>query len=1190
MPMKKYKEDEKEYSARNDIIDLAEWKRFCSHHKIGELQQGLIPVWLNFTWKFPRIDTKSRLYEDYCYFRNGVDTVSRDVYTTIVHIMGIGNNLFKVTDRFVSGYPEYLYKKKKINAFLVFLDNVFIPWSKYEIVKSDDKYAILFKDRDRDYPFKNIEILSIPFDIIYSENDETSEYARLFSFDKTGKFNLNGPIHVSSKNPNIGCAHMCLNSYNLTDMGIDTNRDIQLSNIYTFDMNGYMTHPTNNTDFVELTNLLTMEDGITRKRWVISLYSNESCGNEAFALRAKNKPFLKQLVKRQAGIHNFDYELVKKKYDCRLGNQDIDTKYEQSIDYAFWSDHNKLDKIYHDRKLFNLVKVENPIIDNGKVIITRDYYDTHPYKTYGIIFNNGIANHNMNNQISYFDNKMITSVFGSLNDLWVAYFHKNINGKYDVRYNNGIEYSNPYIPLEDTVVLTDAGDPDNLYPIEYTPQNGKLIIDPLFKDTKLYVCSRFQFVHKQYYITDNVLELDKEFETCYDHKKYMVFHEGRFINPRNYRVVRPNLLNKNRVRKSAIYFKFNPGPRRIIDVYYIGSLPNKPIAFNGDLLIDCRKAKAKEEGQKRFRVPYPFKNYPREYNSFFCIKNSLYMDKDRYKIDGDYIEFDNDEGNHFIKNEELVFVFPYYKDEWDWDGDIPDYAMIEYDYHMQVTTADTTTMTFPTYTDIVPGEAVMLFNNTTYMPPTNYSINGNVVTFGEVIPKDFQITLVVEKHKHPVDRINDIYIDTKVFNITQDTYELPIEDDFYDSIMLMYGSTVVSPDAYTIDRYRGVLEFTEESEGIPAGRDLFMFYFKSKDDVDTNTKRTHIKTEFFTSFIEHKTKTFNIPYQYVHPYKFEHNKMVLFCNSIYIDPSKYTVSNNVITLIDPDEWFDDNSNIFIMIAYREYGFKPRRNLGYKDVIWFQEVGIETILYQKKYKVPPPFVGGEDSPFIVTLGDTFIPEDWYTYDENTSILEFKDDYTNFQQGMGLKFTYIHNGGFSHFYKTEVALDVTNGQREVPIPAPYSNFVDFNRRMLVFLNTTYLDKDRYLVDNVNKKIILKEPIPGDNFQINFVFFYTGNKWNGLATYLPRSGYFVLRRDLLDRNMTNEMMMVFINGKLTEKEHIINISNTIFKVGIRPDDRRYDLCIIQMAPKIKELHSKYSDRFDDWEKLIDPIPISQ
>lgn len=1193
MPLKKYIEKEKEYSARNDIISLAEWKRFNSHHKINELQQGLIPVWLKFTWRFPRIDRNSKLYEDYCYFKDGIDVVSRDLNTIIVHIMGVGNNLFKVTDRFVSGNMADLYKKNKIMPFLIFIDSVFLPWSQYDLVKSDDKYTILIHNRDRDFPFNNIEILSIPFEIMYSEHDETSEYARLFSFNKNGRFDLDGPIHISSLNQNIGCAHFLLDKYNLTDLGINTDRDIQLSNIYIFSQNGMVLHTNPVTDYTYIGNLLTMDEGYSHtKKWVITLYSTESNNNEAVAMRAKNRDFLKLLIKREAIVEDLDYDLIREPYDCVLNNPNDDARYDDCIDYTFWKDHNKLDKVFESRNNMNMRKYTNLVMDGGKAIIPRDYYDEYPFKTFGIVFTDGLANHIINNSLEYTNNCIKFTPNGTMRDVWGVFFHHIINGKYDVKYDtDGIEYKHTLIPMEDVVVLTHYDDPDNLYPIEYTKVGDKLVIDPIFKDSELYVCSRQQFVHKQYVINDNVLELGKEFETCYNHKKYMVFHEGKYINPRNYKVIRPNLLNKNKVRKSAIYFKFETGVDRIIDVYYVSSIGPEPINFNGDLLIDCHKVKAKK-GQRRFKVPYPFKDYPREYDSFFCIKNSLYVDKNRYIFDGRYIEFNGgDEADTFHQNDDLVFVFPYYKKDY-WDGDIPISAMINFDYHMMITTTDDTTATFASYTDPVPGEAVMLFNNTTFMPPGNYSINGNVVTFGETIPANTQLTLVVERHKHPIDKLNDVVIQVEKHQVTDNPqYTFPLIYEYYDSFLMMYNSSIVPPDAYEIDYYTNTIEFTEESGGIPNDREMFIFYFKDRNDLDSTKKnRFHVQTEFITVDIPTKTQSFNIPYQYTHPYLYEHDKMVLFIDSVYYDPSRYSVVNNVVTLTDPNDWFEGGNVASIMIAYKLVNYnKPPKNLGYKDAIWFQDISVDVRLYQKRYIVPLPFKSGNDSPFIVHLDSTFIPSEWYTYDENTGIIEFKDDALNFLDGMRLNFTFVHNKGYSHFYKTEVAVDMYDGQTEVDIPAPYSNFVNFNRRMLIFLNTTYLDKERYVVDNVNRKIYLKEPILGDNFQLNFVFFYTDNRWNGLATYLPRSGYFLIKRDVIDRNINNEMMLVFINGRLIEKEHIINISNNLFKVGINPDDRRYDLSIIITSPKIADLAYKYGN-MDDWTKLIDPIPITQ
>ena len=108
-----YIDEEAEYSMYNEIFNISEWDRFCSMNKIQELQEGLLPAWLDFSYSIP---------EDSSYYSNGEDTIYRSYFHTVINISGAANKYFfnENTDRYLEGRMDILTRSDKMQPFLIF--------------------------------------------------------------------------------------------------------------------------------------------------------------------------------------------------------------------------------------------------------------------------------------------------------------------------------------------------------------------------------------------------------------------------------------------------------------------------------------------------------------------------------------------------------------------------------------------------------------------------------------------------------------------------------------------------------------------------------------------------------------------------------------------------------------------------------------------------------------------------------------------------------------------------------------------------------------------------------------------------------------------------------------------------------------------------------------------------------------
>ena len=74
---------------------------------------------------------------------------------------------------------------------MLFLDEVFIPLSQIEIRRSDRYTTLFFPNRDAELNprVKSLEIVTIPFRVIYEENKgERANLKPLYAFNNEGKF------------------------------------------------------------------------------------------------------------------------------------------------------------------------------------------------------------------------------------------------------------------------------------------------------------------------------------------------------------------------------------------------------------------------------------------------------------------------------------------------------------------------------------------------------------------------------------------------------------------------------------------------------------------------------------------------------------------------------------------------------------------------------------------------------------------------------------------------------------------------------------------------------------------------------------------------------------------------------------------------------------------------------------------
>ena len=1229
VPGPEYVEEELEYSVPEMIENLEEWKRFNTLTEEGLLQKGLIPIWLkNFWWQ--KVDISNQVYFNRDINGNFGYTRNIDIKKDVIRIMGTANELFpyEKENRYLDDKMIKLFKDNKVHPFLLFINKCFVPWSKIRIVKVDE-FVTFIIDRYRKLPVDSLTILHIPFAIEYNERGIGSCYPTIFRFDRDGKYSDRGDIIITSLDENVIRFEFNENRYwkfnndSLSSDHIPYDFNLTSDNLIAFNTDGTIFNDEYPESSTKVMSMFSIENGTDVPRKVLLFYSIESNRDESIVLRSNNKDWACQIARDDPNavindpINPIDGDLINTRFDYthdRLKTYQDNLR--NSIDYVFNSDHNKFDEIFERLKPLSIRCYQYrdlPITiepDGTKTIsIPRDNVEWFNYKVYQILFFDGYANSDINNSITYTPShiKFIIPNRFTFEELEVVYIRHCMNGKFDITAapSGNIDITNCWIPEDELVVLTDCGDGTrNLAPINHTTVGINTIhIDPAYASTKLYVCNRFQFAHKKFIMKNNEIILPyDEFETCYNKYKYMIFYDGKYLNPSDYTIILPVGEQRKNIDVPRIIFGFKPGPSRVIDVYYVSSLPFGNVNnIHKKFILYCLKRRIEEKNQAKIKVPYPFKNYPRDYDSFFVIKDSIYVDKERYIIDGDYIELTDPVDFAAWIGQDIVFVFPYYINDWDTidDPPLPADSYLDFKNHQVTVATDTSRVTFPTYTIRTANEATMLFFNSTYIDKSRYNLSGNTITMiGETILSGTTVTLVVEVDNKKIYVPGTNNIELTYYRVTpsmpnQLRFMIP-ELSNYDSMLIFKGSVLFDECRYKV--VGNSIYILNPSDALNSSESLTFVFAHSKLDTGAITD-LHVHLDFAHYRFPATTNTFTMTLDPSSKFRLSNENCMLFVNSTYISPDRYSVSGGTFTLLDPDDKFLKGKLALVVYGYEKLP-DPDPELmegDLNDIIYFTERKTISVTRQVTYNIPYMTAGSKvytDFPFFVTSGGgRFIPEIHYTVNKSAGTITFLDDPDNIVGGRNINFTFVHDYGFTDIRKSEVSITLSAGQTivDIPYPAyPYRKLVRLKNRMLLYYGEVYVDRNCYEVDDIKRQIILTDLEVVDDRELTIVFFYTGNVGEeGCVAWLPESGYIKLSNKLVNRNFNKEMYLVFVNGMLIHQKYMMDITNNLFKVT-KDIKTRYDMNFICGSPLIYELKDMYTRDQDKWSNMIKPLHI--
>lgn len=770
----------------------------------------------------------------------------------------------------------------------------------------------------------------------------------------------------------------------------------------------------------------------------------------------------------------------------------------------------------------------------------------------------------------------------------VCYF-RNICNEVIPYPEDGLDYlpikdNNYYIPENDIVIYTTVKGENNLCPIKYTIDriNNKILVDPKYKKYKLYYGSRNQFLYQRIPLQFPVqsIPLPYKFRTGYNENNYFIFVNGRLLNSAFYKVLIPN-LEDNRIENKVLYLSKPISSDDTLDIFYIGSNAFTRINGTGDLVVKPFKVKATEPIQRLFKIPKPYKDYPvNDYNAFMVFKHGTRISTDKYNIvsiynrttesDDYYIDLlDIDE--YLIYDDDLVFIFPYYKAEWETTNALSKTNPLKFITLYKKTTSNTNQVVFDSSSigDFTNDEFIYVFKETKLLNTDEYSVVGkNTIHFNEAIPANTELAVVIESDKDDITNDSTLlnYINIPVMTDGQWSFNLP--GDNFDEYILFRNGELLPKTHYSISNKKLILG--RNYNDLVAGDILTAVY---ANDGSENLNNVNFHEYIVTAKADNEVIIPNdIGIRYT-----EEN-IIVFINNRFIANKFYNIIGN--TLVFDDNIVSEGSTANIYLAYKTIDATDvNYNLSKSSIIQFIEqnntVATDNqstfnIIYPDSL---PDYV--VDCPVLVFIRGILVADSNYTIikdEENTTaVLKLnKKYYSALKQGDRIDFVFCYLPASGSVSKKEYETKLTS--KTVQLPYVYAEPIELSERVLIFINGSFIESDNYTIDKIKRTITLNDDMEVDsNSNLNAVFLYTGSNNSGSVGYVPQSGYLFFDEHTIDRNLNNEMMMVFVNGLLVPKSEIHDVSNSLKKIT-RNIKTRYDLNIITCSPLVTEFKKLY------------------
>lgn len=490
------------------------------------------------------------------------------------------------------------------------------------------------------------------------------------------------------------------------------------------------------------------------------------------------------------------------------------------------------------------------------------------------------------------------------------------------------KYAQNYAVPKEDVRLFARIDYNNYYPLEtHLDSNGKFVVEdsPEAQSLDLFLGTKRQFLHERINITETTvkLELGVTFKTGWNPDNYLVFQNGMLLNSVLYRVYCPSFTSSYVVK--VIYNRnlFRKGD--YIDIFYIEADDRfKNIRFNHDAYIRYVKYICEAENQVIVRVPYPYTGYPKLSEMFFIFNTQTkrYLAKEEdYTVDptGHYVTLNKNDILVTPNVDSITFVFPYCQS--DFESEISkdevgedtgtSFTISSYEW---IPPTPTTAYSLTNIIEFKPPftrytltkENFLLFKNTIFVDPYKYQIvdNSHIKLLDpiDIASAEFDkyTMLIFEETSRKAMGYRSFMLDVRrIVPTTNGQKYIPLPSPPVkplDANFLVFNGALMFDisDQFIWDKANNRLD-VQDTSSIIAGRELIVIFYTNNPLYKKVKTMELVKIKFTStedgSVLMENTAGYDI--------SFNNRNCIIFMNGTYLDPDRYSISNNVLTFNNP---------------------------------------------------------------------------------------------------------------------------------------------------------------------------------------------------------------------------------------------------------------------------------------------------
>lgn len=578
------------------------------------------------------------------------------------------------------------------------------------------------------------------------------------------------------------------------------------------------------------------------------------------------------------------------------------------------------------------------------------------------------------------------------------------------------------IKYEDMQLFVEISE-NNLYPVNYiSDSNGNIKIEDnkYYADLPVYVGSNKQFLYHKYFINfnSNILELEEEFKTGWDPKRYLVFRNGLLLNNSIYKIDVATFTNKIKNKKLYTAVTFRPGDR--IEVFYIESDDNfLHVPYNHDVYMSSNLVYADENEQYVVNVPYPYKSYPKGDKYFFVFnKDGIYLDKKNdytTSEDGSAITlFDHSKlYKTEDRNDYLVFVFPYVRAEFEEEGELLENKYmgntgINFVYSYSKSSGDDGIVSFdPPFTSYeLSKNNFLLFGNTTYISKDRFDlIDNHTIRFNNGVDirhaKYANYTMIIFN-----DMKNSKFNMNSDSNFELDIQQIPAEYDGQtvfklnkfigpkSSFIVFVGSvSLEQSQKYSYNAANNSISFGDPNLYFTKGRNITVISIKNKGSEGGYTERIDFEKNELPIVINNRV---TIPSSYFANNIITKENTIIFINGTYINPNRYKIDGNtIISTYRAESEFKVGKTITILYLYKHK--VSLNNYGIEGPYEYidKKFDHDDIMFDEMYSTPIPTDKIKDVSIDAIYGNLTYVKDynhWYSRTMISGTLYNRVEYT------------------------------------------------------------------------------------------------------------------------------------------------------------------------------------------------------